>query len=153
MSLQRRRERYTIIHVWKILHKTAPNDINMTFYSTRRRGKCCRVPPVIINSKQKYQSRYDDSFHVNGARLWNSLPKAVKRKKTFNSFKSALTTLLLQLPDNPPIPGTASENSLLYLLAYRAAERDAPQHGGPEPSDEDSDEPSDEDEHWMAGGR
>ena len=124
----------------------------MKFYSSRRRDKCCKVPPLINNSKLKYQTQYDDSFHVKGARLWNSLP-TVKRTKTFNSFKSALTSLLLQLPDNPPIPGTASDNSLLHLLAYRAAERDEVQYGGPEPSEEDSDEPSDEDEHWMAGGR
>ena len=31
MSRQRRRERYTILYVYKILHKIAPKDINMVF--------------------------------------------------------------------------------------------------------------------------
>ena len=53
------------------------------------------------------------------------------------SFKSALTKLVMQLPDKPPIPGVASENSLIHLLAYnRAAGRDV-DDGGLEASDED----------------
>ena len=31
ISLQRRRERYMIIHVWKMYHGCAPNDISMIF--------------------------------------------------------------------------------------------------------------------------
>ena len=31
MSLQRRRERYIIIHMWKILHYKCPNNINIQF--------------------------------------------------------------------------------------------------------------------------
>ena len=33
LSLQRRRERYSIIHVWKIYHGEAPNDSEMEFYT------------------------------------------------------------------------------------------------------------------------
>ena len=69
MSLQRRRERYILIHVYKILHGLAPNDLEMQFYENARRGTCCRIPPLVKNSKPKYQSKYDQSFRVIGVRL------------------------------------------------------------------------------------
>ena len=56
---------------------------------------------------------YDDSFKINGAKLWNAVPKVIRRKTGLDSFKSALTKYLLLLQDNPPIPGLASANSLL----------------------------------------
>jgi ribonuclease P/MRP protein subunit RPP40 len=104
MSLQRRRERYILIHVYKILHDLAPNDLQMQFYGTARRGTCCRVPPLVKNSKPKYQRQYDHSFRVIGAKLWNLLPKSVKVKETLGSYKcclsnsshSSLITLLFQ---------------------------------------------------------
>ena len=45
MSLQRRRERYITIHVWKTLHELAPNDIGIIFYEHIRLGTRCRIPP------------------------------------------------------------------------------------------------------------
>lgn len=56
---------------------------------------------------------YDDSFRINGAKLWNAVPPVIRRKTTLDSFKSALTRYLLLLQDYPPIPGFASANSLL----------------------------------------
>ena len=38
MSLQRRRERYCIIHVWKILNEQAPNDVGFQFYTIQDKG-------------------------------------------------------------------------------------------------------------------
>ena len=38
MSLQRRRERYIIVLVWKILHQRVPNEIGMKFSTNERRG-------------------------------------------------------------------------------------------------------------------
>ena len=37
-SLQRRRERYAIIHVWKIINNLAPNDMKMKFHDDGRTG-------------------------------------------------------------------------------------------------------------------
>ena len=146
MSLQRRRERYVLIQFYKILHELAPNDIDLVFYPTTRRGVCCKIPPLIKRSKTKYQRQFDDSFHVYGARLWNVIPNSVKEKNSVESFKIALTKLCMQLPDNPPIPGIASQNSLIDVLAYRAADSDIATDGGLEASDEDTEE----DTHRMA---
>ena len=38
MSLQRRRERFILLHMWKILHHHTSNDINVQFVSRPRFG-------------------------------------------------------------------------------------------------------------------
>ena len=43
-SLQRRRERYTIILVWKIYNNLAPNSMNINFRETSRYGTTCIRP-------------------------------------------------------------------------------------------------------------
>ena len=48
-SLQRRRDRYTIIYVWKILESIVPNlNIPITCYSSIRRGRLCATSHVRI---------------------------------------------------------------------------------------------------------
>ena len=118
MSLQRRRERYCLIHIFKILNNLAPNDLPIQFSETSRRGLCCKIPPLVRSSKPKYQKLYDESFTVSGAKMWNLLPKNIKSKPSLDSFKASLTKFIMMIPDNPPVPGIASQNSLLHLLAY-----------------------------------
>ena len=117
MSLQRRRERYCIIHMFKIKNNLAPNDLSLQFYETSRRGTCCKVPPLVRSCKPKFQKMFDSSFSVNGAKLWNLIPKKIKSKRSLDAFKAALTKYIMTVPDNPPVPGIASQNSLLHLLA------------------------------------
>ena len=59
MSLQRRRERYLIIHMWKVLHCKCPNDIGIQFSVTLKSSSQCN------------QALHDNSFEVTGPRLWN----------------------------------------------------------------------------------
>ena len=115
MSLQRRRERYVIIHVFKIMNNIAPNEIEMKFYCHHRLGLMCKIPTLVKNSKAKYQKLYDHSFHVTGARLWNKIPKEIKEKQSLDSFKEALTKFIMSFPDHPPIHGLSSNNSLLDM--------------------------------------
>ena len=115
MSLQRRRERYIILHVFKILHSLAPNDINMEFYQNERQGIMCKLPNLVKNAKLKFQTLYDNSFHVTGAKLWNKLPKEIKQKKSLDTFKNALTKFIMSFPDHPPVHGLSSNNSLLDI--------------------------------------
>ena len=44
LSLQKRRERYMIIHVWKILNDHAPNDIGMVFKPEKCHGVKALIP-------------------------------------------------------------------------------------------------------------
>ena len=46
MSLQRRRERYCIIHAWKILNDLAPNDIGLSFQQNMRLGIKAEIPAI-----------------------------------------------------------------------------------------------------------
>ena len=113
MSLQRRRERYCILHLYKIIIDAAPNDLNINHYTHPRRGLCVKVPPLTPHAKTKFQTLYDSSFVVLAPRLFNSLPKSVRAMDTFPKFKAALTRHLLSIPDEPPVQGIPSSNSLL----------------------------------------
>ena len=122
MSLQRRRERYIIIQIFKIINHLAPNDIAVGFYQNERYGLMCKIPTLVKNSKSKYQKLYDESFHVTAAKLWNKIPREIKEKKTLNSFKDALSKFLMSFPDCPPIHGISSSNSLLDINTIKRSE-------------------------------
>ena len=115
MSLQRRRERYSMIMIFKILHNISPNDIGIEFNQTGRRGIRAKIPKINKDAKLKHRTQYDSSFAVRGPMLWNRIPAHITTKPTMESFKSALTTWLFSLPDHPPIQGTSSRNSILDL--------------------------------------
>ena len=91
MSLQRRRERYIILQVWKILNGISPNDIGMKFRETSRKGTIAAIPPLVKGCSQRNQSLYDGSFAVLGARLWNLVPAEIKSLRTFIAFKEKLS--------------------------------------------------------------
>ena len=74
LSLQRRRERYMIIHVWKILSRNAPNDVNMEFRQNSRLGIRVKIPPFSRTAPQAVTRLYDESFAVHAGKLWNILP-------------------------------------------------------------------------------
>ena len=115
LSLQRRRERYRIIHVWKILNKAAPNDIGMEFCQHIRQGTKARVPNFNAKAQMSFSTLYENSFGVKAARLWNLLPSHVNQQETLTGFKEALGAFLKIFPDTPPITGytTINSNSLL----------------------------------------
>ena len=116
MSLQRRRERYAILQVFKILKGLTPNDLSLEFYQTKRRGLCCKIPPMSKTCSPRIQRMYDDSFRVVGAKLWNRIPSTIRSKPTLSSFKSSLTKYLMSLRDCPPVSGITSANSILDIL-------------------------------------
>ena len=121
LSLQRRRERYMIIHVWKILHGHAPNDIGMEFQQQHRRGVKAIVP-LFRNAAQKSVSTvYDNSFGIKAARLWNILPQDVNKQTDLGPFKVELGKFMDRYPDNPPVKGyaTVNDNSLLEWSSQR----------------------------------
>ncbi|KAL5258287.1 hypothetical protein ACHWQZ_G008952 [Mnemiopsis leidyi] len=121
LSLQRRRERYMIIHVWKILHGICPNDINMVFKENPRLGNKVVLPPITSRATSLAKTFYDNSFAVKAGKLWNTLPRDVNTQKTLECFKIKLGSYMESFPDNPPTPGyTASNhNSLIDWCSQR----------------------------------
>ena len=110
LSLQRRRERYSIIHIWKMLNNQAPNNINIQSYSTARQGIKIRLPPFNTKAQTSVASDYENSFKINAARLWNLLPKQINTVTSINSFKAELGGFIEKYPDTPPTTGYSAVN-------------------------------------------
>ena len=122
-SLQRRRERYIVLCMWKILHGLAPNP-NIRFRPQSRLGIQAIVPSLNASGGAACQSKFDMSFAVIGPNLWNALPSTLTTIESATIFKSRLTSLLCKLDDMPPTSGyvRTHDNSLPEVLR-RADER------------------------------
>ena len=126
-SLERRRERYRIIYVWKILENIVPNlstDQNQIKTKTSpRQGRLCVVPPVSKAASQRIQTLREGSLSVNGSKLFNILPPSIRnlRNVGVQTFKKKLDEFLATIPDEPQSPGytlfrRADTNSLLHMV-------------------------------------
>ena len=113
-SLQRRRERYDIIHIWKIQQGIIPNDLELMFYETPRQGWKCRRKSLPKRERRLSTLKFH-SFSSRAASLFNSVPKSIKESKTIANFKLKLDKYLRCIPDTPPVSGyvTTNHNSLL----------------------------------------
>ena len=108
MSLQRRRERYIIIYVWKIIQGLTPNDISLTWHYNDRLGIKVNIPPHKKNSILK------DTLAVTGPKLWNTLPKSATLKQSLVELKADIKDFFAHFPDHPPVKGyPSSKNSIL----------------------------------------
>ena len=70
LSLQRRRERYCIIQVWKMMNGLAPNEIGMVFYEHKRLGMKVTLPTVNNKARISVKTDYENSFRITASRLW-----------------------------------------------------------------------------------
>ena len=118
MSLQRRRERFILLHMWKILNMHTSNDIDVQFVSRPRLGNLAIVPSACRFSSVANRSLYECSFSVIGPKLWNAMPYHLNVISDQELFKSQLTKFLLSLPDTPPIRGYSPKNTN-SLLCWR----------------------------------
>ena len=121
MSLQRRRERYIILHMWKLLNNKTSNDLGVSFHFNDRLGFRAKVPKL-YGTNHKARSLYHSSFATKGPLLWNILPKELNCSTTFSTFKINLDKMLKSVPDLPPVPGysTSNHNSLLDWSSCRS---------------------------------
>ena len=117
MSLQRRKERYKILHMWKVLHSTMSNDLNIEFFHRPRLGNQAKVPDRNRSSSAFRLSAYKHSFAVMGPKLWNCIPYVLNTIQDFPFSKRKLTVFLLSNPDTSPARGytPANLNSILCL--------------------------------------
>ena len=104
-SLQRRRERYIILIMWKLLNGGCPNEINVRFKAPSRLGIRAVIPPIKAGVRQANQTRFDESFAVIGPRLWNCLPADLTKITSESKFKTQLTNFLKLVLDQPPVTG------------------------------------------------
>ena len=127
-SLERRRERYIILYVFKIIAGVVPNFQNDRFciktQTNNRRGKFCSIPPLNNQASARMKTKVDSSFAVRGPRLFNCLPQKLRNHEgSVDSFKCILDKLLASVPDKPLLPNyprqQAESNSLLHQIAFR----------------------------------
>ena len=111
LSLQRRRERYMVIHVWKVLNEVVPNSTGLLFTQNPRLGIRACVPRYNYSAQKSISGPYDTSFGVRGAQLWNSLPRAVRESISLLELKQSLGSYLSTIPDRPPVRGYRVEHS------------------------------------------
>ena len=110
MSLQRRRERYIIIMMWKIFNGFVPNDMKIQSQLSERRGLKALYPNIPRGCRSRVKTQYDSSFAYIGPKLWNILPKSINSIGQFHKFKGELTKFVLSIPDKPPVCGYARTN-------------------------------------------
>ena len=126
-SLQRRRDRYIIIYIFKIAHGYVPNPgIDITLND---RHMSITAQPTIPsrNAPAWVKKIRHGSIFGQGCRLFNKLPQFLRKldtedisqMKRLNNFKAKLNSFLQPIPDTP----SAADNSLLYHLEHQATER------------------------------
>ena len=103
-SQERRMERYRIVCIWKILEGFAPNCGVESTQEDSRLGRRVEIPSLSKNGRQSVQTLRESSFQVNGARIFNCLPKKIREiRKYQDDFKEALDMYLSSIPDQPRI--------------------------------------------------
>ena len=102
LSQERRMERYRAIYVYKVVEGLVPN-CGLEVTEGERRGREILVPKS--KGTQRVQTMRERSFQVNGAKIFNSLPKSVRNitRVSVDDFKAKLDEYLATLPDEPKL--------------------------------------------------
>ena len=109
-SLERRRERYRIIYLWKMIECKVPQVGTLESYIHPRHGRLCSVLPVKTAASQKVQNICHSSFTIHAPKLFNLLPEHIRNITdcSVESFKTQLDSYLKTIPDEPQIQGYTS---------------------------------------------
>ena len=108
-SMQRRRERFQAIYMYKIANSLVPNNPNFEFYTTTRYGTKCRYPKMCATHSH-LSTVHQHFFTSTGPAIFNIIPGKIKEAKSLDIFKSHLDKYLRTIPDLPPTPGYPSLN-------------------------------------------
>ena len=133
-SEQRRLERYRVLYAWKVLQGLVPNPGIKEASENEYLGRRIIIPKINHRSRQAIQTLKEESFQINGAALFNSIPKEIRNMKkcSLEDFKTELDKYLQKLPDQPKIDdlipwGQNREgkpsNSILYQKPREPAAR------------------------------
>ena len=115
-SLQRRRDRYCIIYVWKIIEGLGPNFSNPIVCSySDHRGRSCIVSHVHVGRLGTFAF---NSFRWRAIRLFNAMLNHIRCISSCSvlSFKCKLDLYLRNIVDLPGIPGF---NNSLDSMNYK----------------------------------
>ena len=110
-STERRRKRYIIIYVWKMVEGKVPmirrldgNKLEVLYSTRRGRLITIRIPPL-KRITARLSAKLGASFMTLEPRLFNCLPRELRKENfTLNSFKKKLDLALSHVPDRPTLP-------------------------------------------------
>jgi len=121
-SVQRRRERYMIMYVFKVLHRLVPN-CGFSFHESARTGIRAVVPFIKSGLSSKLKTLKSNSFNHIAPMLYNILPRDMRivydPEDSFETFKKDLDIFLSTIPDQPTVAGlprSAKSNSLIHQV-------------------------------------
>ncbi|KAG0723451.1 hypothetical protein GWK47_042708 [Chionoecetes opilio] len=126
-SLERRRERYAILYIYKISIGSTINNLDIRFNIHQRLGRLCHIERTHPRAATRVKTLKENAFATRGPRLFNALPRHLRdsNQPCLESIKNKLDILLRTIPDQPKLPhyhlGAAS-NSIVDQLAQRRAD-------------------------------
>ena len=122
MSLQRRRERYIVLHnMWNIIISKTSNDLNIEFVFRPRLGNLAKIQVCKKSSLAFHWTAYERSFAVMGPRLWNCIPYNLNSIQNMDLFKMQLTGLV-SVPDTRHFEATLQQTRTPYSAGAKAKE-------------------------------
>ena len=114
-SSQRRMERYRIIYTWKAINGLVPY-FGLETQDDGRRGRTVIIPQI-RGIRQRYKSLYEGSFRIDGAKLFNSIPRNLRDYiGTKETFKRNLDKFLETVPDQPYLDKYQVPEALDYMV-------------------------------------
>ena len=122
-SMERRRERYDLLYIFKITKHDVPN-VGLKWKFSPRRGRVLVPPPVQRNSTASANTLRRNSFRGRAAFLFNSLPASLRNISVdtpMSIIKRNLDKLLNSVTDEPVLQGytrsnDAPSNSLIHQM-------------------------------------
>ena len=121
-SLERRRDRYRVIYLWKTIEGLVPPlGLNPTW--NPRRGRTVKPVDVARNAATWVRNAKAHSFRHESVRMWNLLPIGIRNTThvSVDAFKRRLDNYLTNIPDQPRLPSLTSQcittsNCLLEMI-------------------------------------
>ena len=127
-SLQRRRERYMILYIWKIIHGIVP-DIGLK-YAASNTNEAIKLQLPRLAGPAHASRLFERSILYHGVRLYNALPAALRKPIAHGetadaeAFKRQLDKFLSAVPDQPGPPKggkcrQAETNSIIHQVNFQ----------------------------------
>ena len=123
-SLERRRERYIILYIWKSLFGYSP-DPGLRYSSIDRHNGIVLGPPK-THKTGAFKKLFERQFLFRGTRLFNSVPSYLRQLTspegtplTPPTYKALLDKYLSEIPDDPETPRAAASNSIIEQRALK----------------------------------
>ena len=106
-SAERRRDRYLILYIFKVMQGKVPNP-GLSYKHSPRRGLVLTTPSVNSSKASHANTLLHNSFTRRAPRIFNSLPKVIRNLHYDTSpdlIKKRIDTLLSKITDEPRLPG------------------------------------------------